>query len=95
MLPLDAGALTITHACTSAGTRELGRPDVTGVPAACIGNVLPDWPDETYWNISCQAVKDILTKVSCWVVISSYMLERGALCGTLVQALQTQIACAC
>jgi hypothetical protein len=53
-----------THACTSAGTMEDWRPDISGVEEACIGNRLPDWPKERYWDVRCPSVREALTKVS-------------------------------
>jgi hypothetical protein len=31
----------------------------------CIGKVLPDWPDEKYWDVRCPSVKAVLKAVSC------------------------------
>lgn len=53
-----------THAFTSAGTMEDWRPDISGVEEACIGNRLPDWPKERYWDVRCPSVREALTKVS-------------------------------
>jgi hypothetical protein len=54
----------MAHACISAGTRENRREDTKGVPARCIGKVLPDWPEENYWDVRCPEVRAALTKVS-------------------------------
>jgi hypothetical protein len=44
----------------SAGTYEPDRPDSTSFPAAALGNVLPDWPDERWLDTRDATVRMIM-----------------------------------
>lgn len=55
-----AGKIVICY--FSAGTVEDWRDDAKDFPAADVGKVLPEWPDEKWIRVGSQKIRDIMAK---------------------------------
>ncbi|XP_041356005.1 uncharacterized protein LOC121373427 [Gigantopelta aegis] len=45
----------------SAGSYENWRPDVGSLPSSVLGNTLHGWPDEKWWNVTDDDVRDVIS----------------------------------